>query len=192
MVIVAQSELSDLLLYTMPDSETSRAPRSIRSSQVEMTELVLPNDTNQLGNLLGGRLMHWIDIAAAMAAMRHTGRVCVTAAVDNMSFHAPIKLGSMVVLKASVNRAFRTSMEVGVRVEVENPRDGGRVHANTAYLTFVAIDEENHPQPTIPVQPETDEEKRRFESAGVRRQIRLEERNRLNDLHGSLNMNEEA
>ncbi len=81
--------------------------------------------------------MHWIDIAAALAAMRHSGRVCVTAAVDNMSFHAPIKLGSMVILKASVNRAFTTSMEVGVRVEVENPKDGTRFHANTAYLTFV-------------------------------------------------------
>ena len=176
----------------MPDTQTKRSPRTVKNSLVETTELVLPNDTNQLGNLLGGRLMHWIDIAAAMAAMRHTGLVCVTAAVDNMSFHAPIKLGSMVVLKASVNRAFRTSMEVGVRVEVENPKDGTRVHANTAYLTFVGIDENNRPVPTIPVLTETDEERRRFESAGVRRQTRLEERDRLNSLHGSMHTKEEA
>ena len=176
----------------MSDSQQERTPRPVSNSNVEMTELVLPNDTNQLGNLLGGRLMHWIDIAAAMSAMRHTGLVCVTAAVDNMSFHAPIKLGSMVVLKAAVNRAFRTSMEVGVRVEVENPKDGGRVHANTAYLTFVGIDEDNHPVPTIPALPETDDERRRYEAAGVRRQLRLEERNRLNDLEGSMNTNQEA
>lgn len=175
----------------MSDTHMDRSPRTVKNSLVEMTELVLPNDTNQLGNLLGGRLMHWIDIAAAMAAMRHTGLVCVTAAVDNMSFHAPIKLGSMVVLKASVNRAFRTSMEVGVRVEVENPKDGTRVHANTAYLTFVGIDQENRPVPTIPVLPETDEERRRFEAAGVRRQTRLEERDRLNSLH-AVHTKEEA
>ncbi len=171
-------------------NETEAAPRTERhkrvtDSKVEMTELVLPNDTNQLGNLLGGRLMHWIDIAAALAAMRHAGRVCVTAAVDNMSFHAPIKLGSIVILKASVNRAFNTSMEVGVRVEVENPRNGTRFHANTAYLTFVGIDEENKPVPARPIVPETQEELRRFESAGVRRQTRLDERNRLDNLHTS-------
>lgn len=166
--------------------------RPVRDSQVEMTELVLPNDTNQLGNLLGGRLMHWIDIAAALAAMRHSGRVCVTAAVDNMSFHAPIKLGSMVILKASVNRAFTTSMEVGVRVEVENPKDGTRFHANTAYLTFVGIDEENRPLPTRPVVPETPDEHRRFQSAGVRRQIRLEQRDRLADLHHPASKQEET
>ncbi|MCE2502445.1 MAG: acyl-CoA thioesterase [Chlorobi bacterium] len=159
--------------------------KRVSDSQVEMTELVLPNDTNQLGNLLGGRLMHWIDVAAALAAMRHTGEVCVTAAIDNMSFHAPINLGSMVILKASVNRAFSTSMEVGVRVEVENPKDGTSFHANTTYLTFVGIDDHNKPLPAPPIIPESQEELRRFESAGVRRQIRLEERNRLNSLHSS-------
>lgn len=170
------------------ESEEQVVPRerkAVKESQLEMTELVLPNDTNQLGNLLGGRLMHWIDIAAALAAMRHAGRVCVTAAVDNMSFHAPIKLGSIVILKASVNRAFNTSMEVGVRVEVENPRNGTRFHANTAYLTFVGIDDENRPVRALPIAPETEEELRRFESAGVRRQLRLEERNRLDNLQTS-------
>lgn len=156
--------------------------RKVGASAVEMTELVLPNDTNQLGNLLGGRLMHWIDIAAALAAMRHSGRVCVTAAVDNMSFHAPVKLGAMVILRASVNRVFSTSMEVGVRVDVENPRDGTSFHANTAYLTFVGIDDDGQPVRAEPIEPETEAERRRYEAAGIRRQIRLEERTRMERL----------
>lgn len=158
-------------------------PIPVRKSQVEMTELVLPNDTNQLGNLLGGRLMHWIDIAAALAAMRHAHRVCVTASVDGMSFHQPIRLGAVVILKASVNRAFKTSMEVGVRVEMENPLDGTSEHAHTAYLTFVGLDETGKPQPAPPVLPETDAERRRYEAAGMRRQARLEARARIDALH---------
>jgi acyl-CoA hydrolase len=157
-------------------------PRPVSESQVVMTELVLPNDTNQLGNLLGGRLMHWIDIAAALAAMRHAHRVCVTASVDGMSFHAPIRLGAVVTLYASVNRAFRTSMEVGVRVEMENPLTGTRIHAHTAYLTFVGIDETGTPQVAPPVSPETDAERRRYEAAGLRRQARLESRQRIDAL----------
>lgn len=153
--------------------------RPVRASTLEMTELVLPNDTNQLGNLLGGRLMHWIDIAAALAAMKHTRLVCVTASVDSMNFHAPIKLGQMVVLKASVNRVFRTSMEVGVRVDVEDLRAGTTVHANTAYLTFVGVDSAGNPLAAEPVIPETDDEARRFEAAGIRRQGRLENRTRI-------------
>lgn len=147
-----------------------------------MTELVLPNDTNQLGNLLGGRLMHWIDIAAALAAMRHSGRVCVTASVDGMSFHEPVKLGQVVILKASVNRVFNTSMEVGVRVDVENPRDGTRIHANTAYLTFVGIDENSKPLPAPPVIPETEAESRRHAAAALRRSARLESRKQIEAL----------
>jgi acyl-CoA hydrolase len=147
-----------------------------------MTELVLPNDTNQLGNLLGGRLMHWIDIAAALAAMRHSHRVCVTASVDGMSFHAPIKLGQMVTLKASVNRVFNTSMEIGVRVEMEDLRTGLTVHANTAYLTFVGIDELGKALPAPPVMPETEAERRRFEAAGIRRTARLESRKKIEAL----------
>src|SRR3954468_15735576 len=96
-----------------------RPPRSVCNSQVEMTELVLPNDTNQLGNLLGGRLMHWMDICAAMAAGKHSSRVCVTASLDEINFLGPVKLGQVVHVRASVNRAFHTSMEVGVRVIVE-------------------------------------------------------------------------
>lgn len=99
-------------------------PKKVKDSQVEMVELVLPNDTNILGNLLGGRLMHWMDIAAALSASRHCNNVAVTASVDNLNFHMPIKLGNIVRLKASVNRAFKTSMEVGVRVEVESIKSG--------------------------------------------------------------------
>jgi len=141
-----------------------------------MIELVLPNDTNILGNLLGGRLMHWIDIASALAASRHCNSVAVTAAVDNLNFHHPIYLGNIVRLKASVNRAFNTSMEVGVRVEVEDIKSGEISHSNSAYLTFVGIDTETKKPVKVPhIIPETDAEKRRFEQALKRREQRLTE-----------------
>ncbi len=146
---------------------------NVRNSQVEMTQLVLPNDTNQLGNLLGGRLMEWMDISAAIAAQRHSNRVCVTAAVDELSFHHPIKLGEVVTLRASVNRVFGTSMEVGVKVIAENQLIGDRKITNTAYLTFVAVDENNKPVQIPPIIPETKEEKRRYKQALVRRTNRL-------------------
>ena len=152
--------------------------KSVKASEVEMTELVLPNDTNQLGNLLGGRLMHWIDIAAAIAASRHTGRVCVTASVDELNFHHPVRQGEVVVLRAAVNRVYTTSLEVGVHVSAENTLTGGRTHTNTAYLTFVAIDERGTPVPVPPVKPVTAEEQRRFQDAGRRREIRLRNRRR--------------
>ncbi|MGH2569475.1 MAG: acyl-CoA thioesterase, partial [Bacteroidota bacterium] len=110
-----------------------------------MTELVLPNDTNRLGNLLGGRLMHWMDIAGAIAAARHTHRVCVTASVDEMHFLHPIKQGDIVILQASVNRVFSSSMEVGIRVILEDPLAGIRKHANSAYFTYVALDDDGKP-----------------------------------------------
>lgn len=153
--------------------------RLVSDSQVVMTELVLPNDTNQLGNLLGGRLLHWVDIAAALAAMRHSKRVCVTASVDAVSFHAPIRLGDMVILSASVNRVFSTSMEIGVRVESESPLGEGRIHASTAYLTFVGIDANGRPLPAPPIVAVTDAERRRFEAAGIRRASRLENRRKV-------------
>lgn len=157
----------------------------VSRSQVIMTELVLPNDTNQLGNLLGGRLMHWIDIAAALAAMRHSKRVCVTASVDNMNFHAAIKLGQVVILRASVNRVFNTSMEVGVRVDVEDPKIGTQTHANTAYLTFVGVDDEGHPLPAPKVIPESDDEIRRYKAADIRRTARLDSRRQVDALEQS-------
>jgi len=148
----------------------------VNRSHVFMTELVLPNDTNQLGNLLGGRLMHWIDIAAAIAAQRHCGRVCVTASVDELDFHTPIKLGEIVTLQASLNRAFRSSMEVGVLVTAQGLGSAQERRANNAYLTFVAIDDHGHPVQVPPVIPETEDEKRRYEEALVRRDLRLQRR----------------
>ncbi len=148
-------------------------------SLIVMTEMVLPNDTNYLGNLLGGRLMHWIDIAAALAAMKHSGRVCVTASVDEINFFEPIKLSHVVRLYATINRAFNTSMEVGVKVYREDPLNGTTAHASTALLTFVAIDQYGKPLPVPQLEPETDDEKRQFEHALFRREQRLRNRELL-------------
>jgi len=153
--------------------------KHVRQSQVFTTQLVLPNDTNQLGNLLGGTLMHWIDIAAAIAAQRHSERVCVTASVDELNFHEPIKLGEIVTLQASVNRAFRTSMEVGVIVTASRLHGGPPRRATNAYLTFVALDDTGEPADVPEVIPETEDEKRRFEEARGRRQHRLQQRQPL-------------
>lgn len=150
--------------------------RSVKDSQVEMTQLVLPNDTNYLGNLLGGRLMEWMDISAAISAQRHSNRICVTAAVDNLVFHQPIRLGEVVTLKASVNRVFGSSMEVGVKVSAENHLTGVRKTANTAYLTFVAISDTGRPEKVGAIHASTSDEKRRFREALQRRNYRLRNR----------------
>jgi acyl-CoA hydrolase len=155
--------------------------RNPSESIVEMTNLVLPNDTNQLGNLLGGRLMHWIDIAAALAAMRHSGKVCVTASVDVINFFEPIKLGHVVRVLASVNRAFSTSMEIGVKVFREDPLHGVQVHTSSAYMTFVAIDQYGKPLQVPPIKPCNNEDSRRFEEAGIRREQRLKNRELLKE-----------
>jgi acyl-CoA hydrolase len=152
------------------------APRRVRDSQVITTQLVLPNDTNGLGNLLGGTLMHWIDIVAAIAAQRHADRVCVTASVDELNFHHPVRLGDVVTLQASVNRAFRTSMEIGVMVTAESRSGHDSRRANNAYLTFVAIDESGKPVDVPAVIPESQDEIRRFDEALVRRERRLSHR----------------
>jgi len=152
----------------------SLEPKPVKASQVEMTEIVLPNDANQLGNILGGRVMHLIDIAAAMAATRHSRRVCVTASMDRLNFLSFIKVGYIIILKASVNYTDRTSMEIGVKVLSENPLTGEQKHTSTAYLTFVALNEHGKPTPVPPVVPETPEEKQRFENARKRRNTRLE------------------
>lgn len=144
-----------------------------------MTQLVLPNDTNQLGNLLGGQVMHWIDLVAAIAAARHSQRVCVTASVDELNFIHPIKLGEVVTLLASVNRVFKTSMEVGVKVLSENMLTGTIRHANTAYLTFVALDQNGAPTQVPQIQIETEQEQRRFDNALTRRDERLVRRKKL-------------
>ena len=146
--------------------------RTVASTQSEMTEIVLPNDTNTLGNLLGGRLMHFIDLTGAMAAYRHSRTHVVTAAMDHIDFVRPVHLGDLVTLRSSVNRAFSTSMEVGVKAWAENTRTGERVHVASAYLVFVAIDSEGNRQRVPEVRPETADEIRRFEGALRRRQNR--------------------
>lgn len=156
--------------------------KTVKESQIEMIEFVLPNDTNILGNLLGGRLMHWIDISAALAASRHCNSVSVTIAVDNLTFHRPIHLGNIVRLKSSVNRAFNTSMEVGVKVEAEDVKTGAVSHSNSAYLTFVGIDSETKKPMKVPeIIPQTKDEIRRYEQALKRREQRLSEK------HGIIN-----
>jgi acyl-CoA hydrolase len=150
--------------------------RFVKDSRVITTQLVLPNDTNQLGNLLGGTLMHWIDVAAAISAQRHSGRVCVTASVDELNFLHPINIGEIVTLQASVNRVFKTSMEIGVLVTAVAVGGQPARRANYAYLTFVALDEHDHPVAVAPIVPETDDEKRRYEEALVRRNLRLQHR----------------
>ena len=150
--------------------------KKISDSQITMTELVLPNYTNQLGNLLGGQLMHWIDICAALSAAKHNQRVCVTASVDRIDFHHPIRLGDAVTLTSTINRVFKTSMEVGVKVYAQNFREGTKIHTNTAYLTFVSVGNDGKPVEGIAGIPETEDEKRRYDEALTRRENRLKDR----------------
>jgi acyl-CoA hydrolase len=151
------------------------APRSVRDSQSEMTEIVLPNDANPLSALLGGRLMHWIDLAGAMAAHRHSRSHVVTASVDHTDFLVPVRVGDLVILRSSVNRVFNTSMEVGVKVFVENYIADTAQHVASAYLTFVAIDGAGQHLKVAPVVPESEEQRRRYDDAGRRREIRRTE-----------------
>lgn len=138
-----------------------------------MTELVLPNDTNLFENLMGGRLMYWMDIAAALAAQKHSSAPVVTASVDNISFENPIKLGNVVHIEAKVSRAFNTSMEVHLKVWGEDIVQQYRYKSNEAYYTFVALDPNRRPRVVPQLQPETDDERKLFESALRRRQLRL-------------------
>ena len=142
-------------------------------SLVIMTELVLPNDTNTFGNLMGGRLMYWMDIAAALAAMKHCGAPVVTASVDNISFETPIKLGNVVHIEAKVTRAFTSSMEVHMKVWGEDAIQQYKYKSNEAYYTFVALDPNGKPRPVNKVIPETEEEQKLFDGALRRRQLRL-------------------
>lgn len=150
--------------------------RFVRESESEYSELALPNDANTFGNLLGGRIMHLVDLAGAIAAMKHCRHPVVTASVDHMDFIHPVRIGQLVRLRASVNRAFHTSMELGVKVWVEDLVTGAEKHVSSAYLTFVAIDAHGHGVAVPPVIPETEEEKRRFGEAGERREYRLSQR----------------
>lgn len=152
--------------------------RPVRESASEVVEIVLPNDANTLNALLGGRLMHWIDMAGALAASRHARQSVVTASIDHMDFLVPVRVGDLVVLRSSVNRAFCTSMEVGVKAWVENYRADEKKHVSSAYLTFVAVDAAGNRMPVPAVIPETADEKRRYEDAGRRREIRRAEKER--------------
>jgi acyl-CoA hydrolase len=138
-----------------------------------MTELVLPNDTNTLNNLMGGRLMHWMDIVSAIAGQKHSNSTVVTASVDNISFRSPIQLGNVVTLRAKVTRAFTSSIEIRIDVEAENIPEGKKVASNTAYFTFVAVDKEGKPVEVPEIEPETEEERALYDGALRRRQLRL-------------------
>jgi acyl-CoA hydrolase len=160
--------------------------RKVCESQSERSEIVLPADTNAIGNLFGGRLMQYIDLVAAMAASRHARAFTVTASMDHLDFVAPVRLGELLILKASVNRAFRTSMEVGVRVMVEDVREQRLRHVSSAYLTFVAVDREGHKLAVPQVVPETEHQQRRFEDAGRRREMRAGETQRKKEMRAAL------
>lgn len=147
--------------------------KTVAASRTIMNEIVLPNDTNTLGNLMGGRLLHWMDICAAISSQRHTNRVCVTAAVDNVEFHSPIKLGEIITLESQVNRVFRTSMEIEINVWAENPRTRERRKCNRAYYTFVSVDDELRAVTAPQIVPETPDEKAAYDEAARRRELRL-------------------
>jgi acyl-CoA hydrolase len=149
---------------------TSKTPRQ---SEVIMTEMVLPNDTNTLSNLMGGRLLHWMDICAAISAQKHSNRIVVTASVDNVSFTEPIRLGNIVTMKAKVTRSFNSSMEVYLEVWAEDIPAGHHISTNRAFYTFVAVDQNGRPIEVPPLEPETKEEKELFINALRRRQLRL-------------------
>lgn len=152
--------------------------KPVRESQSEYSELALPNDANGLGNVLGGKVMHLVDLAGALAAMRHARCPVVTASIDHMNFLHPVHIGQLIILRSSVNRVFQTSMEVGVKVWVEDLLKGDLQHTSSAYLTFVAVDAQGKRVPIAPVIPETEEEKRRYAEALARREYRLELRRR--------------
>jgi acyl-CoA hydrolase len=149
--------------------------RTVEQSQSERAEIVFPGDANPLGNLFGGRLMQFIDLCGALAARRHSRGIPVTASMDHLDFVAPVKVGDILILKASVNRAFNTSMEVGVKAMVEDVRAQTLRHVSSAYLTFVALDLEGNRIQVPQIIPETEHQRRRYEDAGRRRELRSPE-----------------
>jgi len=150
------------------------AQKTVKNSQVEMVEIVFPNDANPHGNVFGGRVMQLIDIVGSIAAMRHSRNNVVTASMDQLDFKNAVKVGEVLVLRASVNYVAHTSMEVGVKVMAENPLTAEQRHTSSAYLTYVAIDNNGKPVPVDPIHPESEEERRRYDQAQVRRKHRLE------------------
>ncbi len=158
--------------------ETPRVPidsneKTVAASRVRMNELVMPNDTNPLGNLMGGRLLQWMDICSAISSQRHCNRNVVTISVDNVEFKSGIKLGEVVVIEAEVARTFTSSMEVAMQVWAENMRTGERRLCTTSFYTFVSVDADGRPVPVPEIIPQTDFEKERYEQAEERRELRL-------------------
>ena len=167
-------------------SESKVASRTVAESQAERSEIIFPADANPVGNLFGGRLMQFIDLVGAVAAWRHARALVVTASMDHLDFVAPVRVGDLLVLKASVNRAFRTSMEVGVRAMVEDAGGKTLKHVSSAYLTYVAVDSEGNGIPVPCIVPETEHQKRRYEDAGRRRELRAGESLRARELRAKL------
>jgi acyl-CoA hydrolase len=160
--------------------------RKVRESQSERSEIIFPGDANGLGNLFGGKLMQYIDLVGAMAASRHARAITVTASMDHLDFVAPVHVGDLLILKASVNRAFRTSMEVGVKAMVEDWELRRLRHVSSAYITFVAMDRQGNGIVVPQLELETDNERRRWEDAGRRREMRAGETLRVRRLRKQL------
>ena len=148
--------------------------KTVKNTHEIMHELILPNDTNLLGNVLGGRVMHLMDMCAAMSAYKHARTAVVTASVDRLDFLAPAKMGEIMILKSSVNYTGKSSMEVGVRIESENPKTGDIYHTSSAYLTFVSLNENGKPKRVDNINPENDNEIRRFNEGKIRHEERKE------------------
>jgi acyl-CoA hydrolase len=166
---------------------TRPTSRTVAASQAERSEIVFPADVNPLGNLFGGRLMQYIDLVGAVASVRHSGAITVTASMDHLDFVAPVKTGELLLLKASVNRAFKTSMEVGVKAMVEDPFNNGELrHVASAYLTYVALDMQGKKIDVPQVVPETEHQKRRFEDAIARREMRSGETLRKKEVRAAM------
>jgi len=160
--------------------------RTVTESQSERSEIIFPSDANALGNLFGGRLMQYMDLVGAMAASRHAKAITVTASMDHLDFLAPVRVGDLLILKASVNRAYRTSMEVGVKAMVEDVRGDRLRHVSSAYLTYVAVDKDGSKLVVPQVIPETEHQKRRYEDAGRRREMRAGETQRKREMRAAL------
>ena len=162
--------------------------RTVAESQAERSEIIFPGDANSLGNLFGGRLMQFIDLVGAVAAYRHARAITVvTASMDHLDFVAPVHIGDLLILKASVNRAFRTSMEVGVKAMVEDPKTRALRHVSTAYITYVAVDGTGTPVAVLPILPETEHQRRRYDDAERRRNSRAGETSRKREMRRSMN-----
>ena len=172
--------------FTLVGMSEEVLARTVCESQSERSEIIFPSDANALGNLFGGRLMQYIDLVGAMAASRHARAITVTASMDHLDFVAPVHVGDLLILKASVNRAFRTSMEVGVKAIVEDVRQNRLRHVSSAYLTYVAVDMEGKRIVVPQVIPETEHQKRRYEDAGRRREMRAGETHRKKEMRAAL------